>query len=181
MSEIRQFMLRFRPLSPKNGSHIDLNSVFLKNLANLLFFAGPCCMELLLNLAWLLLIVPAFCLWWGSRMAREKRSFSALQALLALGCVLVMLFPVISATDDLLAMRAEIEESPASKRSVRQATADKASASNLKLQTPPALLSQAESFNFSPEFFEQQSRPPALRAIVLVRRVGRAPPAVDLV
>lgn len=138
-------------------------------------------MELLLNLAWLLLIVPAFCLWWGSRVAPQKRSVNALQALLALGCVLVMLFPVISATDDLLAMRAEIEESPVSKRSVRQATGDKASVSNLRLQTPPVLLRRADSFNFTPEFFEQQSRPSAFRTIVLVHRVGRAPPAVDLV
>jgi hypothetical protein len=37
---------------------------------------------------------------------------------MALACALVVLFPVISATDDLHAMRAEMEESPISKRTV---------------------------------------------------------------
>ena len=94
-------------------------------------------MELLLNLAWLLLALPAFWLWRGSRCARHRRKFTALQCLLALGCMLVILFPVVSATDDLRAMRNEMEESPASKRTIRQASNDKASA--WKWQSPPAL------------------------------------------
>ena len=65
-------------------------------------------MELLLNLIWLLLIVPAFLLWRSSRQARgvDRSGFS----LLALGCVLALLFPVVSASDDMQAMRPEIEE-----------------------------------------------------------------------
>lgn len=46
---------------------------------------------------------------------------------MALGCVLVVLFPVVSATDDLHAMRAEMEESPISKRSISQKSGDKPS------------------------------------------------------
>ncbi len=80
-------------------------------------------MELLLNLAWLLLAVPAYWLW---QARRQSRRFSSLQCFLALGCLLVVLFPVISATDDLRAMRGEMEESPASKRNLRQASNDKA-------------------------------------------------------
>ncbi len=108
-------------------------------------------MELLLNLAWLLLALPAFWLWRG---ARTGRKYSSLQCLLALGCVLVVLFPVISATDDLHAMRCEMEESPASKRSVRQAGQDKASLWNSRLQTLPAVLPSVTSFAPSDEHSE---------------------------
>ena len=94
-------------------------------------------MELLLNLAWLLLALPAYWLWRHARGARTSRAFTSLQCLLALGCVLVILFPVVSATDDLHVMRAEIEESPAGKRSVWQASHDKAS--SWKWQSPPAV------------------------------------------
>src|SRR5271169_5131621 len=98
-------------------------------------------MELLLNLAWLLLALPAYCLWRGSRTAPAGRKFTSRQGLLALGCMLVILFPVVSASDDLCAMRTEMEESPASKRAVRQASHDKLSI--LKWQSPPALAGAA--------------------------------------
>ena len=98
-------------------------------------------MELLLNLAWLLLALPAFGLWRGSKTTIVGRRFTALQCILALGCMLVILFPVVSATDDLCAMRNETEESPASKRTARLASHDKASVS--KWQSPPALVTTA--------------------------------------
>ena len=94
-------------------------------------------MELLLNLVWLLLALPAFWLWRG---ARAGYKVSSLQCLLCLGCVLVMLFPVISATDDLHVTQCEMEESPASKRSVRQAAHDKVSTWNSRWQSPPTIL-----------------------------------------
>jgi hypothetical protein len=84
-------------------------------------------MELLLNLAWALLAVPAYWLWRRDADFRAQRR-GRLECLLALGCALVLLFPVISATDDLHAMRAEMEDSSASKRAVRQAESDKTSA-----------------------------------------------------
>jgi hypothetical protein len=90
-------------------------------------------MELLLNLAWLLLALPAYWLW-----RRSARRFSPLQCLLALGCVLVLLFPVISASDDLHVMRAEMEDSSISKRAVRQSGSDRNSAWVNRLQGPPA-------------------------------------------
>ena|SRR5271168_1061371 len=99
-------------------------------------------MELLLNLAWLLLALPAYWLWRRSADARGVRKVSALQCLLALGCAVVLLFPVISATDDLHAMRSEMEESSSSKRAVRQAGSDK-SCSAHRLQLPPAILVRA--------------------------------------
>jgi hypothetical protein len=91
-------------------------------------------MELLLNLLWVLLALPAYWLWRRDAEARSARWVSALQGLLALGCVLVLLFPVISASDDLHAMRAEMEDSSISKRTVRAAGSDKNSAWVNRLQ-----------------------------------------------
>ena len=132
-------------------------------------------MELLLNLAWLLLALPAFWLWRGARTAPLGRKFSALQCLLALGCMLVILFPVVSATDDLRAMRSEMEESPASKRSIRQASQDKASV--WKCHSQPALATTASSLPVS----DQVCQPlPTLGlfapASPAIRHSGRAPP-----
>ncbi|HEV3307848.1 MAG TPA: hypothetical protein VGZ91_15530 [Candidatus Sulfotelmatobacter sp.] len=101
-------------------------------------------MELLLNLAWVLMALPAYWLWRRGAGARAEQRVSALQFLLALGCVLVLLFPVISATDDLHAMRTEMEESSTSKRAVRQASSDKHSAWVNRLQGPPALVANLD-------------------------------------
>jgi hypothetical protein len=100
-------------------------------------------MELLLNLAWVLLALPAYWLWRRDTEARLARRITPLQCLLALGCVLVLLFPVISASDDLHAMRAEMEESATSKRTVRQASGDKSSAWVNRMQGTPASVANA--------------------------------------
>ena len=84
-------------------------------------------MELLLNLAWLLLALPAYWLWRDSGSAHDGRRFASIQTLLALGCMIVILFPVISASDDLLAMRSEMEETPASRRSACQKCGERTS------------------------------------------------------
>jgi hypothetical protein len=97
-------------------------------------------MELLLNLAWVLMALPAYWLWRRGADARLRQRVTALQFLLALGCVVVLLFPVISATDDLHAMRAEMEESATSKRAVRQAGIEKHSAWVNRLQRLPAAI-----------------------------------------
>ena len=89
-------------------------------------------MELLLNLCWLLLIPIAFCFW-----LRESRSRS-LQATLALSCLLSLLFPIISATDDLNAMRQVFEESSPGKRMLKRAVNHSFAAGGSN--TPPAEL-----------------------------------------
>jgi len=139
-------------------------------------------MELLLNVAWLLLALPAYWLWRGSRTAFEKRNFTELQALLALGCVLVILFPVISATDDLLAMRAEVEESPVTKRGIRHAGYEKVPGWHVRLQNSPMLPASVACLPYSPQ---DAALPPGrlapFPAYRIVCRAGRAPPAVGLV
>jgi len=68
-------------------------------------------MELLLNLVWALLSVSALYAWgYGGRHARSRPH------LITLVCLLALLFPVISATDDLHAMRPELEDSATNKR-----------------------------------------------------------------
>lgn len=78
-------------------------------------------MELFLNLLWLALALPAVLIWrrqapspWSSWKQSRCRS------LVLLGCLLALLFPVVSASDDLHPISAEIEESGPFKRTVKQ-------------------------------------------------------------
>jgi hypothetical protein len=70
-------------------------------------------MELTLNLLWLLLVLPAIWIWRGASPEGVSGERQSLRRLLVLGCVLMALFPVLSATDDLQAMRPEMEEAGA--------------------------------------------------------------------
>ena len=77
-------------------------------------------MELLLNLLWLMLALPAVLIWRrqsASWQSPGKQCHS--RAFVLLGCLLVLLFPVVSASDDLHPISAEIEESGPSKRTVK--------------------------------------------------------------
>ena len=134
-------------------------------------------MELLLNLAWLLLAVPAYCVWRGRGGARRGTS---LQCLLALGCVLVVLFPIISATDDLLVMRNEIEESPASKRNLRQISGESSGPANPNLHAPAALASPATSIQLEAGLLPAARRPVVLPVATSVETSDRAPPTSAL-
>ena len=138
-------------------------------------------MELLLNLAWLVLVLPAYGIWRQGAVAKHPNRFNSLQGLLALGCLLVLLFPIISATDDVHAMRAEMEEPGASKRSVRQASQDKFSVKVSRLHNSPAILENAGAFALSCDGWRESviasSSPFAPPSIL---RAGRAPPAFSL-
>jgi hypothetical protein len=134
-------------------------------------------MELLLNLAWVLLVVPAYWLWRRDAGARPARRVSSLQCLLALGCVLVLLFPVISASDDLHAMRTEMEESASSKRTVRQATGDRSATWVNRLQSAPAMAASAMWLPIPEvERFRISFRPLSTLASRYPSHAGRAPP-----
>lgn len=135
-------------------------------------------MELLLNLFWLLLAMPAFWLWHYSRTASTRRKASPFYCLLALGCLLVILFPVVSATDDLCALRAEMEESPASKRSVGQSSGDKSAPSSSRSPLQP-VLTVAMNLSFATDFVWYQ--PPLVLTTAatspIVLTAPRAPPS----
>jgi hypothetical protein len=133
--------------------------------------------ELLLNLVWLLLALPAYWLWRERVADSNRHGFSSRQGLLALGCLLVLLFPVISATDDLHAMRAEVEEPGTSKRSVRHASQDKASVKVGTLHNPPAILENASAFALNRDsWHELLTVSYSLLAAPSILRAGRAPP-----
>jgi hypothetical protein len=134
-------------------------------------------MELLLNLAWLLLALPAYWLWRRGALAKRQSRFNSLQGLLALGCLLVLLFPVISATDDLHAMRAEMEEPGISKRSVRQTSQDKSSARISGLHNPTAILENTSTFALGRVgCHESVTASTCTLATPSILRAGRAPP-----
>lgn len=79
-------------------------------------------MELALNVVWLLLALPAFIVW------RRQTASTRSSAIILLGCLLALLFPIVSATDDLHSLTAEIEESSPSKRALKQSTCVKSPA-----------------------------------------------------
>ena len=138
-------------------------------------------MELLLNLAWLLLALPAVWLWRNTRRSRAGRDSGSWQCLLALACALVVLFPVISATDDLRAMRTEMEESPASKRNLRQAAQDKGSPWNGGMQSQPAVTVASISMTPGADHAELMVfQSVTLIAPPSIHHAGRAPPVRPL-
>lgn len=132
-------------------------------------------MELLLNLAWLLLALPAFWLWRAARTTPVGHRFTAFQCLLALGCMLVLLFPVVSATDDLRAMRTEMEESPTGKRSVGQSNSENSSASRSQVQPALALASHSSVLHEQGWHFVVATLLPTPASPTVFRAV-RAPP-----
>jgi hypothetical protein len=98
-------------------------------------------MELLLNLLWLLLALTAIAMWRRERASGPgSRGFDPLRSVLLLGCALLLLFPVVSATDDLHAMRPESEESNPSKHTVKYFGGDKTPSRTGGFGASPALL-----------------------------------------
>jgi hypothetical protein len=134
-------------------------------------------MELLLNLAWLLLLLPGYWLWQRSTGSRHA---SSRQCLLALGCAFVLLFPVISATDDLHAMRAEMEDPSSCKRVVRP-SGEKHAAGVNRLQGSPGFLAATFAMP-APEGREFQIPAPIFSSVsrVALGYFGRAPPVSSL-
>ena len=68
-------------------------------------------LELALNLAWLTLLIPACLLW-----QRRQEDTRSARVILTLACLLLLLFPVISLSDDLSVMRAEMEDAAGPER-----------------------------------------------------------------
>ena len=110
-------------------------------------------MELVLNLCWLMLVLPAYWLW---RRGAECRHLGRRRSFLVLGSLLILLFPIISATDDLHFIRPDTEESGPSKRTLKHASNDKAtswaSAMPTLLQRTGGALTAPTGHTFSQAF-----------------------------
>ncbi len=144
-------------------------------------------MELFLNLCWLSLLLPAYLLWRQRfcSISPEGRAKSftihPLIFLCVLGCVIVLLFPVISASDDLHAMRAEMEESSPSKRGVCQSAGEKASVSHSRWQSSPAIATTFASIGLACEPWQQRFTVHlSLPTEPSILRASRAPPCTCL-
>jgi hypothetical protein len=136
-------------------------------------------MELLLNVLWLLLAVPAVWVWRREALLPGGTTrFSSLRCLLILSCTIMLLFPVVSATDDLHAMRPEMEESSPSKRVIKPATGGKSPVWLSGGVVSPAHLAQPPILCFN----EQNCGKVVTRSLWLLAEVrsaegaGRAPP-----
>jgi hypothetical protein len=143
-------------------------------------------MELFLNLCWVSLLLPAYLLWQQrtSSTSPEGRAkspgASPLIFLCVLGCVFVLLFPVISASDDLHAMRAEMEESSPCKRSVCQAAVEKASVWPSPWQDLPAIVAITASLGLSGEGWHEFLTVPLSAPVApSILRASRAPPCAQ--
>ncbi len=80
-------------------------------------------MELLLNLLWLMLALGALLICWSVPISSGKASDDdRLRVSAIAGCLLALAFPVISASDDLNALRTEMEESCSIHPGVKKAT-----------------------------------------------------------
>ncbi len=134
-------------------------------------------MELLLNLIWLALALGAFCAFLSWRRSSTViAQVPWVQAVLALACVVVLLFPIISASDDLHPVQAVMED--ASKR-LQQAVGPVSLARNGPPVAIPALLAVQTFFAL---VALKHWCPRTLAINVLSReRIpadGRAPPSV---
>lgn len=137
-------------------------------------------MELLLNLSWLLLAMPALWLWRESLRVPDQRRFNTSQRLFCLACALVILFPVVSATDDLRGAGTEMEECRGSKRSISHSTGERVAAS--KAHTQPALATAALLLvTFEQDWIWVVFPPLSSPVSPAVARTGRAPPQFTVV
>jgi hypothetical protein len=130
-------------------------------------------MELFLNFVWVLLFIPALWVW-----RRNGQNFSSVRCFLTLACVLVILFPVISATDDLHAAPQAMEESSSTKRTLKHGYLEK---TQNHFYSPPARVTLAVAFPLLDEL--QANVPDTLFSLPETQGSGivgdRAPPILS--
>lgn len=100
-------------------------------------------MELLLNLAWLLVAIVAVTLWLSQSRRRPSGIISLCLQSVALLCALAVLFPPISATDDLHATQLAVEASDVARKVLRSMNTVSSSGAVDWAHVLPALLLMA--------------------------------------
>ncbi len=141
-------------------------------------------MELLLNLFWLLLAILSLGLWrkhWSQAPRHHDRTCLYRQSLFSLACVLLLLFPAISLTDDLHADQTLVEESSPYRKVIKGWFAGKIStqlgsySAPYHLAAAPALVSPEAAVVRLP-FTDGLPLP---NAAVSRSSEGRAPPRIS--
>jgi hypothetical protein len=101
-------------------------------------------MELTLNAAWLLIAVSS-CMLIGRRIISRRLEGSSVAgsvvSVIALGCVLAILFPVISLSDDLQEMQAAVVEVSPSRVAIKKFAGNDTPSPGKKLHPAPFLIS----------------------------------------
>ena len=136
-------------------------------------------MEFLLNFLWLMLALPALWVWRRKSTSAHSPEFTCgLRSLALLGCVLILLFPVVSATDDLHAMRPELEEPGATSSLGKQLSGERAQSASCESGAFPGLLTFSSALIFTPSVTGQILSLVVLSTTTLTFSVvmGRAPP-----
>jgi len=134
-------------------------------------------MEVFLNSIWLVVAIGAF-LFWQTERESQRRDHSGRFRFLALACALVLLFPVISLTDDLHAEQAAMEDSSRSvmkARNIVQGCERAGSASFLAAVPPASNLAAALHFFLGAVALADT---PALCVAPISAHDGRSPPSV---
>jgi hypothetical protein len=135
-------------------------------------------MEVLLNTIWLLVAIAAVLFWLAleEQGAAARHEHSQSYRVVALACVLILLFPVISVTDDLHQEQAVMEDSS---RSAMKSRALAEGCLRAGRVSPPAILATLASFVTAPQVcvakvapIESQFHPPT----PICPPAGRAPP-----
>ncbi len=134
-------------------------------------------MELLLNALWLLTAAGAITFWYyGSGRARTTslQKQTLFGQFVLLGCALILLFPVISVTDDLHAQQAVMEDS-----SRIASRARRAMQGGPGVDHAPALVSPGSAFPDLHRVIAGQASLPEVRVrrfLLLHPILGRSPP-----
>ncbi len=132
-------------------------------------------MELLLNAIWLLLATAAFG-FWLHRKRSGVRAHAGLHGLLVVGCVVILLFPVISMTDDLHYQQFAIEDASGSyKKIIKPADVKKCPLHSADLHVT-ALLSSATNLLWQALGLVASQPATVPSGLPAPRRSGRAPP-----
>src|SRR5262249_43458787 len=136
-------------------------------------------MELLLNLLWAALTLLGLGLGWRRRMfARTPGQCDRVPGLVVLSCALILLFPIVSATDDLHSIQPVMEESSSASR-IKQAPHDKSHSSSDATGSLTWASSSSPHLSCVETWFRVMPNPLAVpNGIQLAKEFGRAPPSL---
>lgn len=141
-------------------------------------------MELALNLIWAVIAVVSYSVLFyydPLRGTKFDRGPSRSQSVFALTCVLAIVFPIISLSDDLQEMQATLEESSTSVLAIKKSVITLSLDHNRSLHRIPFLLaSNATSAHWAVLGFLPSHQKPCSLAGQLLVQISRSPPSLAI-